>query len=79
MIPRFVSFIKKGDPLPVYGAGKQTRDFVPVSSVVRASLQAAEREGIDGQVFNIGSGDRVSILDLIDMLGQLTGESIRMF
>jgi len=77
VIPRFLSFMKKGEPLPVYGDGKQTRDFVPISSVVWANLQAAEREGIDGEVFNIGSGNRVSILDLIDVLKQLTGESVR--
>jgi UDP-glucose 4-epimerase len=73
VIPKFVACLKEGEPLPVYGDGRQTRDFIHVSSIVEANLRAAERAGIDGEVFNVGSGKPVSLLDLIAILGEVCG------
>ncbi len=77
VISKFVECLNAGEPLPVYGDGKQTRDFISVSSVVEVNMQAAAREGIDGKVFNVGSGKPVSLLDLISLLGEVSGREPR--
>jgi len=77
VIPKFVECLTAGKPLPVYGDGKQTRDFIPVSSVVEVNMQAAAKDGIDGEVFNVGSGKPVSLLDLISLLGEVSGREPR--
>ena len=57
--------------MTIIGAGKQRRDFVHVSDVVRANLLAAELENKDivGELFNIGTGVDYSILELASMIG----------
>jgi UDP-glucose 4-epimerase len=56
-----------GKPLTVVGDGTQTRDFTFVSDVVNAFLTAASSE-IQGEVFNVGSGDTYSINHLVELL-----------
>lgn len=64
VITRFIEQIKRGLPLTIYGDGSQTRDFVYVSDVVEAVLQALKCEGVKGEVFNVGFGRQVSVRDL---------------
>jgi UDP-glucose 4-epimerase len=59
----------------VYGDGRQTRDWVEVSDVVRANLLAAERLQLTGPV-NIGAGSETSVLDLIDALNDAGGHRL---
>ncbi|HMC35198.1 MAG TPA: GDP-mannose 4,6-dehydratase, partial [Myxococcales bacterium] len=59
----------------VYGDGLQTRDFVHVSDVVRATLLAAVSEKAPGEVINVGSGHSSSLIDLITILKQVIGGS----
>jgi len=67
----FIRQALQGEPLTVYGDGKQTRDFVHVGDIARANLLAA-RPGVTG-VFNIGSGVELSINQLADMILELLG------
>ena len=55
-------------PLTVVGDGKQTRDFIYVSDVVNAFINAAE-SGINQRRFNVGSGNPQSINKLVSLLG----------
>lgn len=57
----------------IYGDGKQTRDFIHVSDIVRAYELALEKES-EG-VYNLGSGNATSIKEIYDMLAQITGYS----
>lgn len=70
VIPRFVEFKKKGEPLPIVGDGTNRRDYVHVSDVVRANLQAMNSEKVgSGEVINIGTGKSFSvnyIAELVD-------------
>jgi len=58
----------------IYGDGNQTRDFVYVKDVVNALLQAAQTDQKTGDVYNIGSGRRVTINRLWELIASLSGQ-----
>ena len=67
VIPRFRQALISGEEAVIYGDGEQTRDFVHVHDVVFANLLAARHsEPLGGAVFNVGSGIRVSILEVLN-------------
>lgn len=72
VIPIFVFQALRGERLTVFGDGEQTRDFVHVNDVVAANLGAAEKPGLTG-VFNIGSGTRISIKELVRLIEKVSG------
>jgi nucleoside-diphosphate-sugar epimerase len=57
-----------GQPIDVYGDGKQTRDFTYVDDIVTANVLAAETKLAEGVVMNIAGGSRISLLDAIDKM-----------
>jgi UDP-glucose 4-epimerase len=71
VIPRFFSAIGSGCPVPIYGDGRQLRDFTYVENVVEANLLAAEAEGISGAVLNVATGQATTIDDLADLVAQV--------
>ena len=73
---RFFSAVLDGRPLVQYGDGLQTRDFTFVDDIVTATASAAVR-GTPGRVYNIGGGSRVSLRDVFDMIGRVSGRPIR--
>jgi len=62
----------------LFGDGTQTRDFTYVGNVVDATLLAATRPGetVSGSVVNVGAGARTSLLDLIELVGEITGREL---
>jgi UDP-glucose 4-epimerase len=66
VIPRLVGQALAGEPLTVFGDGSQTRCFCHVSDVVDALLGLLEHPGAEGDVFNVGSNEEVSILELAE-------------
>jgi UDP-glucose 4-epimerase len=64
VIPNFVRQALAAAPITVHGDGSQRRCFTDVSDVVRALLGLMEHEGAVGEVFNVGSQQEISILDL---------------
>jgi UDP-glucose 4-epimerase len=73
VIPRFVERALAGEPLEVHGDGTQTRSFCHVSDTVRALCGLMDATGIGGEVFNVGSSERVSILELAERVKRATG------
>jgi len=73
VITRFIDRSRQGLPLIIYGDGSQTRDFVHVSDVVEAVLGSLENRDAEGEVFNIGSGEPISVLELAKAVLELTG------
>ena len=73
VIPRFINRLSEGSPPIIFGDGKQTRDFVFVSDVVRANILAAESE-VSG-VFNIGQGQSIAIHELAELLIRLMNKN----
>lgn len=70
-------FIKRGlehQPITIYGDGHQSRDFVHVFDIARANVHAAINN-LDG-IYNIGSGDSTSIIDLAGTILSLTGNAV---
>lgn len=59
-------------PFTLFGSGEQTRDFTYISDIVTANILAAER-GVAGEVYNIGGGSRVSMNEVIDIVGEIVG------
>ena len=73
VVPRFVRQALSGNPLTVYGDGRQTRCFADVADVVRAITSLAGHAEAVGQVFNIGSAEEISIQKLAERVIALTG------
>jgi len=57
--------------LPVYGDGNQSRDFIYVKDIALAMLYLAERDEVRGEVFNLGYGKRMTILELANKIKSL--------
>ena len=74
VIPRFVKQALEGKALTVYGDGKQSRCFCNVEDSVRAIIGLAESNDAVGQVFNIGSTQEITILDLAHRVLKIVDE-----
>jgi nucleoside-diphosphate-sugar epimerase len=75
VIPRFVGRALAGEPLEVHGDGTQTRSFCHVRDTIRAVHGLMEAGDVSGRIYNIGSAERVRILDLASRVLELTGSS----
>lgn len=74
VIPRFIEKIKRDEGIVIYGDGEQTRDFLYIKDGVEAFWLAANREVLSDTVINIGSGERVSINRLAEILKKISGK-----
>jgi UDP-glucose 4-epimerase len=78
VIPRFVERALAGAPLEVHGDGTQTRSFCHVSDTVRGVVGLMEARDVSGEIFNIGSSERVRILDLAERVLEVTGSESKL-
>jgi len=67
----FAQRLVNGEPITIYGDGKQSRDFIFVKDVVHANLLAAGSD-VSGDVFNICTGHETSLLDLLEELSEVS-------
>lgn len=72
---RFISAAIAGDPITLYGDGEQTRDFTFVRDAVAATVAAGDR-GVPGRAYNVGGGSRVSINQVLDIIGRVSGRAL---
>ncbi|MDP3143167.1 MAG: SDR family oxidoreductase [Candidatus Omnitrophota bacterium] len=77
VIPKFITCILNGQPPPIHGTGKQSRDFTFIDNVVQANLLAANTPNIKCEVFNVANGRDNSVLDIVAVANQITGKSIK--
>ncbi|MBI5837946.1 MAG: GDP-mannose 4,6-dehydratase [Candidatus Eisenbacteria bacterium] len=75
VIPRFIESALRGEPISVYGGGEQTRCFSYVGDVVRGVLLLAATDTTNGEIFNIGTQEEISILGLADRIKRFTGST----
>jgi len=73
VIPAFIRSLLEHKPMTIFGDGSQTRDFVHVDDVVEANTLALTADTAVGEAINIGSGKSVSIAELANMLGEISG------
>ncbi len=79
VIAKFCTVMLQGQAPLIFGDGTQSRDFTYIDNVVAANLLAAEApaEKAAGKVFNVAAGHSISLLDLVNQLNQLTGQSLQ--
>jgi UDP-glucose 4-epimerase len=73
VVPRLVGQALAGEPLTVFGDGRQTRCFCHVADVVEAIYGLTRHENTYGQVFNVGATTELSILQLAERITEITG------
>ena len=72
VIPNFIYWAMKGRPLPITGSGEETRDFTFVGDIVEGLLRAGSMESAISHDFNLASGRETRIIDLAQMVNDLT-------
>jgi len=73
VIPRLIVQALKGEPLTVYGTGKQVRCFAYVTDVVDAIVGLVNNNEAVGEIFNVGNNQPISIFDLAKKIKEKTG------
>jgi UDP-glucose 4-epimerase len=73
VIPKFVSLIQKGERPVIYGDGEHTRDFTYVQNAVAANLCALRATQGFGEAYNIASGNRISLNELMEKINGILG------
>ena len=76
VISLFIKALLDGTRPVIYGDGGQTRDFTFVTNVVAGVLSAAEAPDVGGEVFNVATGGRVSLNDLLATLKKIIGSDV---
>ena len=74
-IPRFVESALAGNPIEVHGDGTQTRSFCHVADTIRALAGLMDARELSGEIFNVGSSERVRIVDLAERIKAATGSA----
>lgn len=88
VIPKFITRMLKDEPPPIYGTGRQSRDFVYIDDVVEANILAVKKRNFSrysgiphfagkGEVFNISGGKGYSILALVKILNRIMNKDIK--
>ena len=72
---KFLRAAIRQEPISLYGDGEQTRDFTYVHDAVSATISAATK-GVPGRVYNVGGGSRVSMNQVIDIIGRVSGRPL---
>ena len=75
VIPRFVATALKGETIPVYGDGKQSRCFTFVADTVEFIIRLSKLPEAEGQIFNVGNNQEISIGDLAIKVREMTGSN----
>jgi nucleoside-diphosphate-sugar epimerase len=73
VIPNFVYWAMKGEPLPVMGTGEETRDWTFVGDIVDGLLRAGSLDAAVGEAMNLASGRETRIVDMATQVNELTG------
>jgi UDP-glucose 4-epimerase len=75
-IPIFTKTILKKKQPVVFGDGEQTRDFTFIDDIVQGNLGLLENSNADGQILNIGSGKRLTVNRLLELMENVFGVDV---
>ena len=73
VISRFIDAFMKGGQPTIFGDGEQSRDFTYIANVVDANIKAMEAKEGSGEVMNVANGEKVSLLELVEVMKNVTG------
>lgn len=76
VVAKFSAAVAANQPIEVYDDGEQTRDFLFVTDIAEA-LELAGEKPVDGEVLNLASGRETSVNEVVHLLSDITGRSIR--
>lgn len=76
VIPKFITAMLKGEQPVIYGDGQHSRDFTYIDNVVHGNLLAARAPDAAGEMMNLATGGRVSLVELVDHINTLLGTNI---
>jgi UDP-glucose 4-epimerase len=71
VVAKFIKHILAGEPLPIYGDGRQTRDFIYIRDILQAIMLSAGRPGIGGEVFQIATHREHTVGEVAEALNRL--------
>lgn len=77
VIPKFIHCIMHDEQPPIFGTGKQSRDFTYIDNVISANILAATTPGIKHEVFNVANGKDNTVLELVEALNKIIGKNIQ--
>ncbi len=77
VIPKFINCLLNDKQPPIYGDGRQSRDFTYIDNIVKANILAAKTAIKGARVFNVGCGCNHSVLELAKTLNKLMHKNIR--
>jgi UDP-glucose 4-epimerase len=77
VISLFVHRLPSSQNIKIFGDGQQTRDFINVADIVQANLRAMYSDHYQHEIFNVGTGQQSSILDLLSHLEKITGRPLQ--
>jgi UDP-glucose 4-epimerase len=75
VVPKFIKSALLNNPITVFGDGTQSRSFTYVKDAVRAVMMLMDRSEAEGDVFNIGDGREITILELAKKVKKMTNSS----
>ncbi|OGG01222.1 MAG: nucleoside-diphosphate sugar epimerase [Candidatus Glassbacteria bacterium RIFCSPLOWO2_12_FULL_58_11] len=75
VIPRFVAYALKNEPIPVYGDGKQTRCFTYVDDTIEFITRLSRIPEAEGQIYNVGNTQEITIRELADKIRAMVGST----
>jgi UDP-glucose 4-epimerase len=73
---RFLKAVRDAQPITLYGDGEQTRDFTFIADLIDV-LQCSLVQGKPGLVYNVGGGQRISVLKVLEAIATVTGREVR--
>lgn len=76
VMPNFINQALQGEPLTIYGEGKQTRSYCYVSDLVEGLMRVMFRDGLKGEVFNLGNPEEYTILQTAEIIRELVNPKL---
>ena len=70
---RFLNAIHNGEQISIYGDGHQSRDFTYIDDIVSALIESSVRDEAVGEVFNLGGGSQITVLEVLNLMREITG------
>lgn len=77
VVPKFIHCIMNDQPPPIFGTGKQSRDFTYIENVVSANVLSMTKPGVKHEVLNIANGKDNTVLQLAETLNKIMGKNIQ--